>query len=160
VLDVSGVPVAPQPPAQEGFTIARRYYTRSGQEVDSGQIRQNDLLVAVITGEAQGNEKRQALVVDLLPAGLEIENARLAHNASTVDIAWLPGLTETLHTEIRDDRFVAALDMDAGNARKFTLAYLLRAVTPGVYRQPAVYVEDMYQPWQFGRGAMGAVKVE
>ncbi|HOW75040.1 MAG TPA: alpha-2-macroglobulin [Candidatus Competibacteraceae bacterium] len=160
VLDVSGVPVAPQPPAQEGFTIARRYYTRAGQEVDPGRIRQNDLLVAVITGETQGRDKQQALVVDLLPAGLEIENARLAHNASTMDIAWLPELTETLHTEIRDDRFVAALDLEAGNARKFTLAYLVRAVTPGVYRQPAVYVEDMYQPWQFGRGALGVVKVE
>jgi uncharacterized protein YfaS (alpha-2-macroglobulin family) len=160
VLDVSGVPVAPQPPAQEGFTIARRYYTRTGQEVDPGRIRQNDLLVAVIAGEAQGSGEQQALVVDLLPAGLEIENARLAHNTSTVDIAWLPELTSTLHTEFRDDRFVAALDMESGNGRKFTLAYLIRAVTPGVYQQPAVWVEDMYQPWQFGRGAMGVVKVE
>jgi uncharacterized protein YfaS (alpha-2-macroglobulin family) len=160
VLDVSGAPVAQQPPAREGFTIARRYYTRVGQEVDPGQIRQNDLLVAVITGEAQGSEQQQALVVDLLPAGLEIENARLAHNASTLDIAWLPKLTETLHTEFRDDRFVAALDIASGNTRKFTLAYLIRAVTPGVYRQPAVYVEDMYQPWQFGRGAMGVVRIE
>lgn len=160
VLDISGVPVAPQPPAQEGFTITRRYYTRAGQEVDPARIRQHDLLVAVISGEAQGGDKRQALVVDLLPAGLEIENARLAHNASTADFAWLPDLTETLHTEIRDDRFVAALDIESGAARKFTLAYLLRAVTPGAYQQPAVFVEDMYQPWQFGRGAMGRVNID
>ena len=159
-LNLSGVPVAPQPPAQEGFTISRRYYTRAGKEVDPAQIRQNDLLVAVITGTVQGGEEQQALVVDLLPAGLEIENARLAHNTGTSEIAWLPALTETLHTEFRDDRFVAALDFDAGDQRKFTLAYLVRAVTPGVYRQPAVYVEDMYKPWQFGRGAMGTVKVE
>ena len=72
----------------------------------------------------------------------------------------MPKLNETLHTEFRDDRFVAALDIDAGAKRTFILAYLVRAVTPGVYRQPAVYVEDMYKPWQFGRGAMGAVKVE
>ena len=72
----------------------------------------------------------------------------------------MPKLTETLHTEFRDDRFVAALDIASGNTRKFTLAYLIRAVTPGVYRQPAVYVEDMYQPWQFGRGAMGVVRIE
>ncbi|MCP5157804.1 MAG: alpha-2-macroglobulin family protein [Gammaproteobacteria bacterium] len=160
VLDRSGVPTAEQPSAREGFTITRRYYTRSGQEIDPGQIRQNDLLVAVITGEVQGSEEQQALVVDLLPAGLEIENARLGHGASTLDIAWLPKLTETLHTEIRDDRFVAALDIDRGGERAFTLAYLARAVTPGVYRQPAIYVEDMYKPWQFGRGAMGMVKVE
>jgi uncharacterized protein YfaS (alpha-2-macroglobulin family) len=69
-------------------------------------------------------------------------------------------LTETLHAEFRDDRFVAALDIDQDGKRKFTLAYLVRAVTPGVYRQPAVYVEDMYKPWQLGRGAMGTVKVE
>ena len=128
--------------------------------MDPTEIRQNDLLVAVITGEAAGREQQQALVVDLLPAGLEIENARLAHNASTAELAWLPEVTETLHTEIRDDRFVAALDLDPGDKRRFTLAYLARAVTPGVYRQPAAYVEDMYKPWQFGRGSMGTVKVE
>ncbi|HRY14831.1 MAG TPA: hypothetical protein P5330_03025, partial [Candidatus Competibacteraceae bacterium] len=136
------------------------YYTRTGKEVEPGQIRQNDLLVAVITGEAQSNEGQQALVVDLLPAGLEIENARIGHGASTTDISWLPKLTEALHTEIRDDRFVAALDIDPGSEQTFALAYLARAVTPGVYQQPAVYVEDMYKPWQFGRGAMGVVKVE
>ncbi|MBK8750607.1 MAG: alpha-2-macroglobulin family protein [Candidatus Competibacteraceae bacterium] len=160
VMNLSGVPVTSQPPAQNGFTISRRYYTRSGKAVDPALLRQNDLLVVVITGEAQGREEQQALVVDLLPAGLEIENARLAHNASTTEIAWLPELTELLHSEFRDDRFVAALDLDADKTRKFTLAYLVRAVTPGVYQQPAVYVEDMYKPWQFGRGAMGTVRVE
>ncbi|MCC9000543.1 MAG: alpha-2-macroglobulin family protein, partial [Candidatus Contendobacter sp.] len=160
VMNLSGVLVASQPPAQNGFTISRRYYTRAGKAVDPALLHQNDLLVVVISGEAQGKEQQQALVVDLLPAGLEIENARLAHNASTTEIAWLPELTETLHTEFRDDRFVAALDMDAGKERKFTLTYLARAVTPGVYQQPAVYVEDMYKPWQFGRGAMGTVKIE
>jgi uncharacterized protein YfaS (alpha-2-macroglobulin family) len=160
VMSLSGVPAAQQPPAREGFTISRRYYTRTGKDVDPAQIHQNDLVVIVISGEAQGREAQQALVVDLLPAGLEIENARLAHNASTTEIPWLPELTETAHTEFRDDRFVAALDIDQDGERKFVLAYLARAVTPGVYQQPAVYVEDMYKPWQFGRGAMGTVKIE
>lgn len=160
VLDVSGVPLAPQPPAEQGFSIARRYYTRSGQLVDPAQIQQHDLLVAVISGMAQGSGQQQALVVDLLPAGLEIENNRLAHNAATTDFVWLPALTETKHTEIRDDRFVAALDLDADSARQFTLAYLVRAVTPGVYQQPAIYVEDMYQPEQFGRGALGKITIK
>ncbi len=160
VTSLSGVPVALQPPAQEGFSISRRYYTRAGQEVDPAQIRQHDLLVVVISGEAQGGEAHQALVVDLLPAGLEIENGRLAHNTTTADMPWLPKLSEALHTEIRDDRFVAALDLEASEARKFTLAYLARAVTPGSYQQPAVFVEDMYKPWRFGRGALGTVKIE
>lgn len=159
LLETSGVPTTVQPPAQEGFTITRRYYTRSGEPLDPQQIKQHDLVVAVISGEAQGSGKRQALVVDLLPAGLEIENARLGHSSAAHEIAWLPQLSETLHTEIRDDRLVAALDLDTSAKRSFTLAYLLRAVTPGTYQQPAVYVEDMYQPWQFARGAMGVVQV-
>ena len=98
-------------------------------------------------------------MVDLLPAGLEIENARLAHNTSTGELPWLGELSTALHTESRDDRFVAALDIEAGEKRGFTLAYLARAVTPGRYQQPAVFVEDMYKPWQFGRGAMGVVQI-
>ena len=56
------------------------------------------------------------------------------------------------------DRFVAALDID-GEARGFALAYLVRAVTPGQYRLPAVAVEDMYAPQFRGRAAMGSVVV-
>lgn len=156
---VSGVPIQPQPPTQEGFSISRRYYSRTGQEIDPARIRQNDLLVAVISGAASSHEMHQALVVDLLPAGLEIENARLAHNTSTEQFQWLPQLSETLHSEFRDDRFVAALDLDKEH-RQFTLAYLVRAVTPGDYRLPAVYIEDMYKPWYRGRGGIEQLKVE
>jgi len=159
VANRSGVPVAPLPPTQEGFAIARRFYDRSGQAVDPNQVKQNDLLVAVITGEALTDENHQALIVDLLPAGLEIENARLAHNQSTAELRWLPKLSKTLHTEFRDDRFVAALDLN-GKDKAFAVAYLARAVTPGEYRLPAVFVEDMYKPWYRGRGALGRLVVE
>ncbi len=159
VVDASGVPAQEQPPVQQDFTIARRFYTQAGQEVNPAQMKQNDLLVAVITGEARTRENHQALIVDLLPAGLEIENARLAHSDSTGELQWLPKLSETLHTELRDDRFVAALNLDEGQ-RQFAVAYLVRAVTPGEYRLPAVFVEDMYKPWYLARGAMGRLKIE
>jgi uncharacterized protein YfaS (alpha-2-macroglobulin family) len=159
VVNRSGVPVQLLPPAQQGFTITRRFYTRAGQEVDPAKIRQNDLLVAVISGEATDSESHQALIVDLLAAGLEIENTRLAHASSLADLAWLPKLSATLNEEYRDDRYVAALDLDSSQ-RQFNVAYLVRAITPGDYRLPAVFVEDMYKPWLFGRAKMGAVKVE
>ncbi len=160
-LSLSGVPVAARPPEQKGFNISRQYYTRTGKPVDPAQLRQNQLLVAVITGQTQSRTQQQALVVDLLPAGLEIENVRLVRGASGEDFAWLPTLTSTVHTEFRDDRFVAALNLGEDSKKQsFTLAYLVRAVTPGIYQQPAVYIEDMYKPWQFGRGSVGTVKVE
>lgn len=159
VLDSSGIPSADQPAEQKGFTITRRYYNRAGEPVDLNQISQNEMLVVLITGEAQSDEHHQALVVDLLPAGLEIENARLANNASAEDFAWLPDLSDTLNTELRDDRFVAALDLDT-DQRGFALAYLVRVVTPGTYRLPAIYIEDMYKPWYFARGTLDTLQVK
>ena len=47
--------------------------------------------------------------------------------------------------EIRDDRVIAAPDPHDGDDR-FRMAFLLRAVTPGIYRLPGAYVEDMYRP--------------
>jgi len=159
VQTLSGVPVKPQPALQQGFSISRQFYTRSGQKVDLSQVRRNNKLIAVITGEALTQENHQALVVDLLPAGLEIENARLAHSQSIDEYRWLPKLSKTLHTEFRDDRFIAALDLNKSQ-RKFTIAYLVRAVTPGEYRLPAAFLEDMYKPWYLARGKMGIIKIQ
>ena len=92
VLNTNGVPAAPQTPAQEGFAISRRYYNREGVEIDPANIQQNDVLVAVITGEALTKQNHQALIVDLLPAGLEVENPSLGHGRIQ---QWSELVTET-----------------------------------------------------------------
>jgi uncharacterized protein YfaS (alpha-2-macroglobulin family) len=122
-------------------------------------VRKNDTLVVVVEGEAQADIEHQALVVDLLPAGFEIENARLEDARSIAEMAWLPKLSAARHLEYRDDRFVAALDLK-GKSRKFAVAYLVRAVTPGTYRLPAAHVEDMYRPQYRARTAMGWLTVQ
>lgn len=159
VTSRSGVPKDKLPSAQQGFSITRRFYDRTGQPADLQQVRQNDMLVAVISGTATTQESHQSLVVDLLPAGFEIANAQLGASQTTDELPWLPELSQTLYQELRDDRYVAALNLDRGE-REFTLAYLLRAVTPGDYHLPAVFVEDMYKPWFFGRDEMSKVRVE
>ncbi len=51
------------------------------------------------------------------------------------------------HQEYRDDRYVAALNLDGYGTTH--LLYLARAVTPGTYRVPPPQVESMYRPnWQ------------
>lgn len=159
VISRSGVPEKLLPPAHEGFSLTRRFYDRSGQPVNLTQVRQNDLLVAVIKGTVVTQENHQALIVDLLPAGLELENARLGDGQNRQDFAWLPQPSKTLHEEFRDDRYVAALNLDA-KQRGFTLAYLVRAVTPGNYQLPAVFMEDMYKPWFFGRDKVGTLSIK
>ena len=53
--------------------------------------------------------------------------------------------------EYRDDRFVAALTTN--EYRSSDLFYLARAVTPGAYRIPAPFVEDMYRPYRHALGS-------
>jgi uncharacterized protein YfaS (alpha-2-macroglobulin family) len=158
VATVMGAPVQSLPAEAQGFTIERRYYTLAGEEVMPTSVRQSDMLVVVISGNANVDLYNQALLVDLLPAGFEVENARLADTRSTEDLPWLPELTPTLYTEFLDDRFVAAFDLD-WSRRSYTVAYLVRAVTPGTYHLPAAQVEDMYQPQYRARTASGMVTV-
>ncbi len=157
---LSGVPVKTQPAVQRGFSILRQFYTRTGQIINPPvKVKQNDLMVVVITGEVLTPEPHQALIVDLLPAGVEIENARLGYGESADQVRWLTDVTTPVHTELRDDRFVTALDL-AADKRTFTVAYLVRAVTPGEYQLPAVFIEDMYKPAYHARGALSTFTVE
>ena len=64
-----------------------------------------------------------------------------------------------VHMEARDDRYVAAFDRLASQKPEFSVAYVVRAVTPGRYVHPGAAVEDMYRPDRFGRGASGTVEV-
>ena len=67
-----------------------------------------------------------------------------------IEISDRDDAAEVRHEEYRDDRYVAALKLDAGDtARVF---YLVRAVTPGTYTVPPSLVEDMYRPELRGVG--------
>jgi alpha-2-macroglobulin len=160
---VTGVPKQELPPSDEGFSIARTIYLPDGTEADLAQVKQNDLLVVVLTGRATSGVEHQALITDLLPAGFETEIASLASARQTGDYSWLPELSQPIYQEYRDDRFVAAFDVydDWGNNqnRDFAFAYLVRAVTPGEYKLPAPAIEDMYKPTYRGRGTSGKVQI-
>jgi hypothetical protein len=158
VTTIIGAPEQPQLPMAEGFTLTRRYYNLAGEEVTLDKVRQTDMLVVVLEGSTSAYVEHQALIVDLLPAGFEVENARLADAQSVNQFGWLPQLTGTRYMEFLDDRFVAAVDLGYAQ-RNFRVAYLVRAVTPGVYSLPPAEVEDMYQPQFRARTAMGKVTI-
>lgn len=151
-LAVDGSPAEAPAPLQAGFTISRSLYDLSGKPMDPQSLTQGDMLVVVLDGRAETEGlTHQALVIDPLPAGLEVENAELAHARGTAGLDWLNTLSDSLYAEALDDRYVAALDL-VGEGRTFRLAYLARAVTPGRYRMPPPEVEDMYKPRYRGRG--------
>jgi uncharacterized protein YfaS (alpha-2-macroglobulin family) len=156
----SGVPFADLPAQENGFTIGRSFYHLDGTPADLSQVRQNDVLVVLVGGEITARHLRRALVVDLLPAGFEIENARLSEARQTTDLSWVADLTSPAYAEFLDDRFIAALELDGDSEyRRFTLGYMVRAVTPGTFNLPAPAVEDMYAPEVNARGSRGSVTI-
>jgi uncharacterized protein YfaS (alpha-2-macroglobulin family) len=161
---VDAVVTAVAPPAQslpaggEGFNIERAYYTLDGQEANITGINQNERFVVVLKIDDLQQWQSRLLVTDLLPAGLEIDNPGLVSSADLGNFPWLES-TEAAHLEFRDDRFVAAFDRSAGEKKQIVLAYVVRAVTPGLYTHPAATVEDMYRPQYSARTATGMMEV-
>ena len=59
-----------------------------------------------------------------------------------------------------DDRFVASFERSGAEKATFSVAYVVRAVSPGHYVQPPALIEDMYRPERFGRTGFGEVTIE
>jgi hypothetical protein len=184
VISVIGAALTPEPAVSKSMTVERTYYTMDGKKVDlksatggTDQLRQNERLVVVLKVDATETGGR-ILLVDRLPAGLEIENPRLVDSGDIKSLAWLKTTLAPQHTEFRDDRFVAAFDFFGGSdgrrrgrrggdddgdsrdpASAATVAYIVRAVTPGSFVHPAATVEDMYRPERFARSATGRLEI-
>ena len=152
------VPAQPLPAGGNGFTISRAYYKLDGTVANVSGVTQNERFVVVIKIKQLKDVPSRVIVSDLLPAGFEIDNPRLVGSADLKNFKWLPG-TDTAHSEFREDRFIAAFNRAKGGASEFTVAYTVRAVTPGVFLHPAASVEDMYRPQLSARTASGWMEV-
>ncbi len=164
-----GVPRDIQPAASNGLTVQRRFMALDGGPADLARVRQNDRFIVSIQGDQTGRGYHEVALLDLLPAGFEIES--VINEETVKSYAFLPAVSETRIAEARDDRFFAAFDLglrpytwfggDSPTARpnRFHVAYVVRAVTPGTFALPAVHVEDMYSPRVYGRSAMGRVTI-
>ena len=186
VVSVIGSSLTTEPPVSKGFTIERTYYTLDGKPVDlksatggTSEVKQNERLVAVVKIESKDPGGR-VLLVDRLPAGFEIDNPRIVDSGDVKALDWLKTTVQPEHSEFRDDRFVAAFNFSSGNteqaapeaestpdgqavtkgpATSATVAYMVRAVTPGAFIHPAATVEDMYRPERYARSAAGKLTV-
>jgi len=159
VVSVSGAPVTPEPAAEKGFKIERQYFTLAGDPVDTRTVKQNTRLVVVLKITEPDPHYGRIIVADYLPAGFEIDNPRLVSSGETGALGWIDDGKEPVSSEFRDDRFSAAFDRNAKDNAVFTVAYVVRAVSPGQYVLPQAYVEDMYRPDRFGRTGTGRVEV-
>jgi hypothetical protein len=165
VVTVSGVPLTPEPALAQGYTVERQIFTMKGETVEPGKLRQNERYVVAVRVKQQSNIQGRVMIVDPLPAGLEIENRNLTEGATLEGLpflkqgGWIVEAVQPTHTESRDDRFVAAFEGGTAANGTFGAAYIVRAVSPGRYVHPAAFAEDMYRPDRFGRTAFGIAEI-
>jgi hypothetical protein len=156
---LDGYPDSTPAPDSDPVEVQRNWYRMNGKLVQPSDIKAGDLLLTHVM-VSSSIDINDALVVDLLPAGFELENTNLQTNESLEGLQ-LEGMdkpvlelmgSSVLRTqEFRDDRYVAALPLDA--KARHHLFYMVRVVSPGKFVVPPTYVEDMYRPELNGMGA-------
>jgi uncharacterized protein YfaS (alpha-2-macroglobulin family) len=159
VVSVSGAPTTPEPAAERGFKIERSYHTLDGAAADPSKAKQNQRFVVLLKVTEPQPEFGRVMVADYLPAGFEIDNPTLVSSGDTDKLAWIADAADPVNSEFRDDRFTAAFDRKEDSPPVFTVAYVVRAVSPGHYVLPQAMVEDLYRPDRFGRTATGTVEI-
>ena len=180
---IRGAPTSAPSAMEFGYTIKKAYFTLDGKPVDPGRLRQNDRLIVSIEGKSADSKEHQTVLVDMLPAGWEIEGPVLPEtpkdgseaddthkSAPRQTYSFLGALTNPHVTEARDDQFVAAFRLGNEVSHQvnryvprnaelsddaFHLAYVVRVVTPGTFTLPEAVVEDMYRPSMMARTDSG-----
>ncbi|ENC6655858.1 alpha-2-macroglobulin family protein [Aeromonas hydrophila] len=141
-----------QAPARvsQGMSVTRSWFNSDGQRFDPAKVKVGDLVVVRLNVSSE-SAVPDALLVEMVPAGFELENPALGNSIKLEELsiegkpAWQSEWNDYLkHQEFRDDRYTAALDLSEGSNQQ--LVYLMRAVTPGRYQVPPTQVEDMYRP--------------
>ncbi|MEZ5009596.1 MAG: alpha-2-macroglobulin family protein, partial [Chitinophagales bacterium] len=119
--------------------VRRSYYDRNKKLISNGQFEQNDLIVVKITLQSlTGRYIENVAVTDILPAGFEIENARITEMP---DLDWVNTEMNYDYRDIRDDR-IFFFTTATGTEQSFY--YLAIAVTPGTYQLGPVSADAMY----------------
>jgi uncharacterized protein YfaS (alpha-2-macroglobulin family) len=148
-IDASGYPVKAPAPRSDVIELKRDWFDLEGKPLTSRQFKVGDVLIVRVQARSK-QRVEDALIVDRIPAGFEVENLNLSQGPKAeslqvggVDVAGALADERLKHREYRDDRYVAAARLDG---RWLNVFYLLRIVSPGRYVVPATFAEDMYRP--------------
>lgn len=156
-----GTPERAPPAISEKLDITKTYHALNGQRRSLDQVFQGDQLVVLIKIDPEEARTNPLIVADLLPAGFEIETVLQpgdgrVESGDNGAFAWAGKIDRPRTAQARDDRYISAIDVKAENV---TLAYVVRAVTPGDFVVPGVTAEDMYRPDVQARSDAGRLVV-
>jgi len=151
-LAYSGNPAKMAANRDDAIALTRDLFEADGKPLKSRALKVGESVIVRINVNPR-SWINTGMVVDHIPAGLEIENLNIAQGegmASTlinnVNPAEAMQDPRIQHVEFRDDRFVVAARLQG----KLSLFYRARVVTPGKFVFPPIYAEDMYRPDVYG----------
>ena len=155
---VRGAPVEPPPASSSQFRISKEIMTLQGNRVDLDNVQRGDRMVVRLILSPEQRRTNPMIIEDLLPAGFEIEAILKYEDGLEAQGAffWVGNIATPNVSEARDDRFVAAIDV---RNEPVTLAYVVRAVTPGEFALPGAVTEDMYRADVFARSDSQTVTI-
>jgi uncharacterized protein YfaS (alpha-2-macroglobulin family) len=156
-LTVAGIPIQTEFKDGTGYELQRWFFDTTGKPVDPTAIRENDLLVAVLTGRFTGEGEARPLLIDPISAGWQVEAALLSDPGGRYP--WLKDLMGASHIGVEQGRYVAVPVM-TGDRHEFKLAYVVRAARRGQFAMPGSIIEDMAQPNLSARGVNGRTKID
>ncbi len=130
----------------EGLALSRTWRKLDGSALSVGQapVALADLVYVELEIRNTTAERVQNIaLVDRLPAGWEIENARLGRGGST-DWVDPESLWSADYVNIRDDRIEVFGSLGPRESKK--VIYAVRAVTAGSFTLPSAEAAAMYDP--------------
>ena len=123
---------APEGALSEGMEVTRTYLDAEG--LPAMKIRLGDLLTVNVTARSYGGPLKDAVIVDLLPGGFEMD---LSSPVSASDAS-----SEGLIVDRREDRMILFAPLESEPS---VFTYRIRAVSRGTFTLPPVQAEDMYR---------------
>jgi uncharacterized protein YfaS (alpha-2-macroglobulin family) len=161
-LEARGVPAGKTAAVDEGLAVRRRFLLPGGEPRPPGPFRQGEPFIIEIQLKTP-RDLPNAVVVDALPAGFEIENPALETNeARSILATAAPAEPDAAsfgcsRSEVRDDRLILFAHPGAGTSRH---RYVARAVTAGTFALPPIAAECMYDSSIRSVHGGGQVEVE
>lgn len=138
---------------EKPIRIQRKWYSLAGQSLNVADLKVGDLVLTRLNIES-AEPIAHALVVDLLPAGFELERGALQANEvlqglkledMAVSVAESVAYSTMLQEFYWPDRYVANLELKAKTNR--TLFYLVRVAQAAQATVPQAYVVDLDRPF-------------
>ncbi|MFT5199252.1 MAG: hypothetical protein ACI87O_001918 [Planctomycetota bacterium] len=154
VVHVEGTPTDPVAAYDHNLVVRRRLLDVNGVPLAADQaLKVGDLIQVEVELSCNALNLPNVAIVDALPAGLEVENPRLANSAKVVG----PGSTHADRVEFREDRVII---FASARRTTSTFRYNLRATLAGQYAVPPIQASSMYDPGIASLGAAGSLRVE